>query len=484
MESNDAIECPQDLPAPEQVPSTDLSDLFIWPSDLTEDNLYSAQDDIPLCTSPQPSFSAFLSAEDQQLLDFDDSFDLNTTATTATSSSGSRIFAPASPVIPSHAPGKVPDSRKIRKARDTIKQQLFEFSNIRLCIEETCPCASRAGGQSCLRHFDPPTVWGLRQTRWNISAKEDQELRHSDIVAGLNGNAHNPKLLVNGKLLCLRAYCLVYGYNRSSIARTLSLIRKGQGCVPVGRPARLASEQKDVVGVSAKNLQCYAWLKDWVSTVGDDDPVGKSCKKVINFVSTKELHEEYCRNYSLNSFLEADRPLSERRFRVIWEHFLEKEQVRIRRKANTTTKCADCDELHRRASLSTVTRAELKIIGEERARHREDIRALRLLYMDDIQKAQTSYRFQTIVFDGTNSNTCKCPQDWRSYVRNEQGNNTYIQQKIQSILIHGTALLFYVVTPYVELGMNLTISTLMDALQYLDPRTEIVRFQYDGRVSG
>jgi hypothetical protein len=29
--------------------------------------------------------------------------------------------------------------------------------------------------------------------------------------------------------------------------------------------------------------------------------------------------------------------------------------------------------------------------------------------------------------------------------------------------------------------MNLTISTLVDALQYVDPRTEIVRFQYDGK---
>jgi hypothetical protein len=129
-----------------------------------------------------------------------------------------------------------------------------------------------------------------------------------------------------------------------------------------------------------------------------------------------------------------------------------------------------------------VTRAELKLIAEERARHREDIRALRLLYMDDIQKAQTSYKFQTIVFDGTNSNTCKCPQGWRSHVRNEQGNNTYVQQKIQSVLIHGVILLFYVVTPHVELGMNLTVSTLLDALQYVDPRTEIVRFQYDGKL--
>jgi len=130
-----------------------------------------------------------------------------------------------------------------------------------------------------------------------------------------------------------------------------------------------------------------------------------------------------------------------------------------------------------------VTRAELKAIAEARAEHRDDIRSLRLRYMDDIQRAQSSFRFQTIVFDGTNSNTCKCPQDWRAHLRNEKSNNTFVQQKIQSVLIHGVALLFYVVTPTVSLGMNLTISSLMDALQYVDPRTEAIRFQYDGEAS-
>ena len=198
----------------------------------------------------------------------------------------------------------------------------------------------------------------------------------------------------------------------------------------MGRPVVTALDRQDVVGLSSKNIQCYAWLKDWVSTIGDDDPVGKSSKKIINFVSCKELHDEYCKNYNLYSILGSDHPLSVRRFQVIWEYFLVKEQVRVRRKANTTTKCKDCDDLHKRASASTVTRAELKLIGEARARHREEIRTLRLLYMDDIQRAQNSYKFQTIIFDGTNSNTCKCPQDWRSHIRDEQGANTLVQQKI------------------------------------------------------
>lgn len=467
----------------DNVDATDMRGAFLWPTYLTDSTFYSPSEDIPI-GSPQPSYFEFLTAEDLQLLEFEDSFDLQSTASVHTSTSGHRIVAP---IVPSLSRDNTPQEEKTstpcrttRRSRESIKVELFHHTNIQMCLGETCACALRAGGQSCLRHFDAPTVWGLRQTRWNLSAKEDQQCRHNDISAGIMVHSRQPRMLVRGKLICLKAYCLVYGYLRSSIARTVAVVRRGQGCVPVGRPVLSSADKEDVIGLSAKNIQCYAWLKEWVATVGDDDPVGKSTKKVINFVSTTELHEEYCKNYNLYSVLENDHPLSERRFRVIWEHFLKKEQVRIRRKANTTTKCAECDELHARASSSTVTRADLKLIAEEHARHREDIRSLRLLYMEDIQKAQSSYRFQTIVFDGTNSNTCKCPQDWRSYVRNEQGNNTYVQQKIQSVLIHGVALLFYVVTPTVELGMNLTISTLQDALQYVDPRTEIVRFQYDG----
>jgi hypothetical protein len=260
----------------------------------------------------------------------------------------------------------------------------------------------------------------------------------------------------------------------------LASIRKGQGIASVGRPKGSASS--DVLGTSTKNLDCFVWLQKWIAEVGDDDPVGKSFKKVVNFVTVQDLHQEYCKYYGLKSVLLRDLPLSERRFRDIWQYFKTKERVRVRRKANTTTKFGTCDELHARATAVTATQADIREVTVSRARHRDEIRSLRLCYMTDIQRAQSSYTFQTIVFDGTNSNTCKCPQDWRSHLRNEKGNNTYVPQKIQSILIHGIALLFYVVTPCVALGMNLTISTVIDAIQYLDPRTEVVRFQFDGNL--
>ena len=65
-------------------------------------------------------------------------------------------------------------------------------------------------------------------------------------------------------------------------------------------------------------------------------------------------------------------------------------------------------------------------------------------------------------------------------MRDEQADGTFVAQKIQSVLIHGVALIFYPITPNVPLGMDLTVSCLIDALQYLDPRVRKVRFQYDG----
>jgi len=374
-------------------------------------------------------------------------------------------------------------TKRRRRGRDQILQEVINIRSIEPALRQICPCAHKPGGQSCLRYFSAPDLWGLRQARWSLSNNQDQAVRFAELKQAIEVDLQCPRALVKGKLVCVPAYCLVYAYTRTSIARSLRKVRQGMEAVPAGRPK--GSSNSDPLGTSARNLACYAWLKEWVSYVGDDDPVGKSSKKVVNFVTVGELHEEYCRNYNAFNHLRSDTPLSLRRFGEIWKYFKTKEQIRVRRKANTTTKCRACDELHQRASAAHVTRQELQEIAVARAHHRDEIRELRMLYMDDIQKAHSHYNFQTIVFDGTNSNTCRCPENWRAYIRDEQGNNTYVQQKIQSILIHGVALIFYVVTPCVSLGMNLTISSLLDALQYVDPRTEVVRFQYDGeRVLG
>lgn len=105
---------------------------------------------------------------------------------------------------------------------------------------------------------------------------------------------------------------------------------------------------------------------------------------------------------------------------------------------------------------------------------------LRQLYIDDTQRAKHDYTFQTITFDGTNSSSCNCPQSWRAMVHDEAQDGTFVPQKIQSVLIHGVCLLFYIVPPFVANGMDLTVSCLVDAMQHVDPRTRTIRFQYDG----
>jgi hypothetical protein len=404
------------------------------------------------------------------LFDFDDVLDHHPDLSQALSSSSIRIHAPQLPGLAK------------RKPRAFLRAYLTTIEAVEKILGDKCPCSKKPAGRNCLSLFKPNEVWELRARRWSLSAQEDQRTRLTELSAGLQVNQLHPRMLVMGKNICLQAYCNVFGYNRTSVSRTLSSARKGLGMAPVGRPKN-PDKGKDALGNSRKNLECYAWLKDWVESVGDDDPVGKTCKKVINFVTIQEIYKEYCKQYELNSLILHDKPLSERRLRRIWELFQQQEHVRIRRKANTTTKCEICDELHIRASAVGVTRAQLAEIAEDRIQHRHDIRSLRLRYMDDIQRSHSSYKFQTIVFDGTNSNTCKCPMNWRAHIRDEQAKNTFVQQKIQSVLIHGVALLFYVVTPFVPLGMNLTVSTLMDSLQYLDPRTEVVRFQYDGMLT-
>ena len=105
-----------------------------------------------------------------------------------------------------------------------------------------------------------------------------------------------------------------------------------------------------------------------------------------------------------------------------------------------------------------------------------------ICYQKDVQRATWDEKFATIIFDGTDSSYCYVPQAWREHVRVEQESNSFVEQKIQSVLIHGVALSFYVVTPFVSTGMDLTVSVLLDALSLLSPEVETVRFQMDGEL--
>lgn len=63
---------------------------------------------------------------------------------------------------------------------------------------------------------------------------------------------------------------------------------------------------------------------------------------------------------------------------------------------------------------------------------------------------------------------------------NDTPENSFVEQKIQTVLIHGKALNMYVAMPFMECGASLTVSTILDSLEHIDPRVETVRFQFDG----
>ena len=196
----------------------------------------------------------------------------------------------------------------------------------------------------------------------------------------------------------------------------------------------------------------------------------------------KDMYNEYLKAQIDKTVLKDSNPLSEKMFRRVWHHVKKMDGIHVRRKANTTTKCETCDEIHPSMVDLKTTKSELERLREQRMSHMREIMSLRNCYLNDVERSMRDYRFQTIAFDGTNSNTCKCPLSWRSQLRDEQPEGTYVAQKIQSVLIHGKALVFYPIPPYVQKGMNLTVSTILDALQYVDPRTEAVRFQFDGEL--
>ncbi len=143
------------------------------------------------------------------------------------------------------------------------------------------------------------------------------------------------------------------------------------------------------------------------------------------------------------------------------------------------TKFVECDDLHKR-SINAKSNAELLQIRELFQKHQSRIRQLRMFYMHDIQRSNVDDTFQTIVFDGSDTRTCRCPQRWRATLHNDTPENSVVEQKIQTVLVHGKALNMYVALPFMECGASLTVSTILDALEYVDPKVQTIRFQFDG----
>jgi len=357
-----------------------------------------------------------------------------------------------------------------KRRRRTVSP--LDALSLQAVMDARCHCVE----VSCTKKFNIGEIFGLRHERTKLAHGEDMDRRNRDLQAAAETDPTRCVMDIGRKCVCLMTYCLVLDINWSSMRRSWSRLTKGHHPPALGRPKNKSGDSLS----SARSMDAYAWMKTWIEVFGDEDPVGVKYKYVINYVLASEIYEEYSREFYVNRITLESVPISLRSFTRVWTSFQKEEKVRVRRKANVTTKCQICDELYLRATDPKTTRAELAEIREARVAHHKDIHRLRQLYMSDTQRAKHDVTFQTIVFDGTNSNSCNCPQGWRSSVRGEKQDGTFVPQKIQSVLIHGRALIFYAVPPCVELGMNLTVSCLVDAMQYVDPRTRVIRFQYDG----
>ena len=266
-------------------------------------------------------------------------FDLNSVAETRHVSLLSRdaafpnrVLAPASLVPQSGAMMK-------RVAYSSFIEKRLDPKRIETILGQRCPCARLVGGRPCMDNFDYGTVSGHRHARGKLGAAAEFDLRSRNLLAAAERSTRDCRLLLDGKSICLRAYCMIFDYNESSMRRSWSKVKQGLGIRSVGRP-KGSQANPDPIGDNVLKQSCFAWLKAWADVIADVDPVGIKYKLVVNFVRPQDLYDEYVRHYISSSVLLADTPLSFRRFCVVWEYFKREGKIRVRRKANTTTKCS------------------------------------------------------------------------------------------------------------------------------------------------
>ena len=228
---------------------------------------------------------------------------------------------------------------RVRVDHGTLTNRRLDPSRIARILSQTCPCARFLAGKPCMSYFNYGSISGHRFIRSKLGPSDEYSLRTSDLNAAFAANPHECRVLVDGKSVCLSAYCMLFDYNASSMRRSWSKIKDGNGIQQTGRP-KGSYHISDPIGNSVLKQSCYAWLKSWTEVVADEDPVGIKYKLVLNFVRLQDLYQEYKNHFLANSVLIDDTSLSQRRFGDVWEYFKGEEKIRVRRKANTTTKCS------------------------------------------------------------------------------------------------------------------------------------------------
>lgn len=118
--------------------------------------------------------------------------------------------------------------------------------------------------------------------------------------------------------------------------------------------------------------------------------------------------------------------------------------------------------------------------------HHDEIALYRSHYQADQLKSRSDSSFVCIGIDGSDQATTYCPQLWSSHLHGDMPENSYIQQKVMGVVVHGLpdATIFYVTDPRVSHGMDLTTNCLLDALtMHTDLRASTLRLQFDGLLA-
>ena len=211
----------------------------------------------------------------------------------------------------------------------------LQVASLEAALGATCGCRRGPNDKFCMEGFNIGDVFRLRYERSRLTGTEDSERRKQDLQRALSNGTKHCRIVVEGRPLCLQAYCMLFNINWASMRRSWSQLTQGTRVQGRGRPKGSSSE----ICSSTRGMEAYAWLKAWIEVFEDQDPVGTVYKFVVNYISVADLHEQYCRDLEASQVGAGAKALSARAFARVWSQFKREEKVRVRRKANTTTKC-------------------------------------------------------------------------------------------------------------------------------------------------
>ncbi len=127
-----------------------------------------------------------------------------------------------------------------------------------------------------------------------------------------------------------------------------------------------------------------------------------------------------------------------------------------------------------------ITRQRLAECKAKRESHFKHIKELRMCYHRDWTRSLTDPSFQVVTFDGADQAKTRVPQEWRKNVHGDYLQHSALIQKLQSVLMHGVGIHFYIIPPFISKGMDCTVLTILHSLWALPPSVEEIRLQFDG----